>query len=73
MYTDFYNTYKNISSGIIGPSEYVCSCETLQFTDYSKYAASMFDVEARQARRRDVFPKDMEAAFAMGRRLAEGE
>ena len=57
---------------IIGESEYVMAYHTQQFEDYSKYAATMFDVEMIKKRHIDRFPKDCEAAFAMGKRLAEG-
>ena len=70
-YTDLFDRYVATSGALIGPSEYVASCETLQFDDYSQYASSMFDVPARLARRRDVFPQELQAAYAMGRRLVE--
>ncbi|KHD38638.1 flavodoxin [Clostridium acetobutylicum] len=51
---------------IFGASEYVLSTDTYQFDDYSKYEASMFDVEAKKKRRKEVFPEDCKRAYEMG-------
>jgi len=56
---------------MVGETRSVSAYQTQQFDDYSKYAASMFDVEKVKARHLEQFPKDCEAAFAMGRQLAE--
>jgi len=45
--------------------------QTQQFEDYSKYAATMFDVDMVRKRHVEQFPKDCESAFDMGKRLAE--
>ena len=71
VYKDFFGRLTAITNRFIGDSEYVTACQTRQFTDYSKYAAKMFDAEAVQKRHIEQFPKDCEAAFAMGKRLAE--
>lgn len=55
---------------IFGSSEYLCSCDTLQFDDYSKVLATRFDPEKKAIRRKEVFPADCEKAFQMGVRLA---
>jgi hypothetical protein len=52
-----------------GSSESVMSFETYQFDDYSKIESSLFDVEQRTRRRREVFPVDCQKAFDMGVRL----
>jgi multimeric flavodoxin WrbA len=70
FYTSLYDGLKQTSQWIIGDTEYVDASETLQFTDYSKYAASMIDEEARKKRHAEVFPEDCRKAFDMGRRLA---
>ena len=44
--------------------------DTFQFDDYSQYVNSMFDPEHKAKRRTEQFPKDCEAAYAMGARLA---
>lgn len=51
---------------IFGASEYILSTDTYQFDDYSKYEASMFDVEAKKKRREEVFPEDCKRAYEMG-------
>jgi hypothetical protein len=58
------------SSRLIGETEYVAAAETWQFDDYSKYAADMFDVNARKRRHEEVFPQDCRKAYDMGKRLA---
>ena len=73
FYTEFYNGMVRTSARIIGDTEYVAAAETWQFDDYSKYAADMFDVEARKRRREEVFPQECRTAFEMGKRLATPE
>lgn len=70
FYTEYYSGLVRTSSWIIGDTEYVAAAETWQFDDYSKYAADMFDVEARKRRHEEVFPQDCRRAFEMGKRLA---
>jgi multimeric flavodoxin WrbA len=71
FYKDFFARLVATTDRIIGDSEYVMAYQTQQFEDYSKYAATMFDVEMVKKRHIEQFPKDCEEAFAMGRRLAE--
>lgn len=54
---------------LLGPCESLMSYDTLQFKDYSKYAAGMFDAEAKRKRHEEVFPKDCKKAFELGVRL----
>jgi multimeric flavodoxin WrbA len=61
---------ETILERIFGASESLCSYDTYQFEDYSKVFAPRFDPEKKAQRRRDVFPRDCEKAFAMGARLA---
>ena len=56
---------------IFGSSEILCSYDTYQFEDYSKYVAPRFDPLKKAKRRAEVFPKDCENAFAMGTRLVK--
>jgi multimeric flavodoxin WrbA len=70
-YKDFFASYAGLTNRIIGESEYVIAYQTKQFEDYSKYAATMFDVDLVKKRHAEQFPKDCEAAFEMGKRLAE--
>ena len=70
-----YDTYFNANEmkleRIFGSSEVLCSCDTYQFEDYSKYVAPRFDPLKKTKRRAEVFPKDCENAFAMGARLVQ--
>jgi multimeric flavodoxin WrbA len=52
-----------------GHSESLCSFDTLQFEDYSRYVASRFDPEKKAKRRKEVFPVDCQKAFEMGARF----
>ena len=71
LYSEYFDKLAGITTRIIGESEYVTACQTQQMEDYSKYAATMFDVDMIKKRHIEQFPRDCEAAFAMGKRLAE--
>ena len=71
FYKDFFGGLVNLTGRVIGDSEYVMAYQTQQFEDYSKYAATMFDADMVKKRHLEQFPKDCEAAFEMGKRLAE--
>jgi len=60
-----------IMKRIFGSAEALCSYDTCQFDDYSKYVAPRFDPVKKAKRREEVFPKDCEKAFAMGARLVK--
>ena len=62
---------ENLLKMIFGTCETLCSFDTYQFDDYSKMVAERFDPAAKAQRRAEVFPKDCEAAFEMGARLAK--
>ncbi|GHV39824.1 flavodoxin family protein [Clostridia bacterium] len=70
VYKDFFAGLVGMTGRIIGDSEHVIAYHTQQFEDYSKYAATMFDVDMVKQRHIEQFPKDCEAAFEMGKRLA---
>ena len=53
-----------------GRSEYYAACDTLQFDDYSKFAAGSFNEEHKRKMRDTQFPKDLQAAYDIGFRLA---
>jgi len=71
VYKDFFDRLVGMTNRFIGESEYVMAYQTQQFEDYSKYAATMFDVGMVKKRHIEQFPKDCESAFEMGKRLAE--
>ena len=58
---------------ILGYAESLYSYDTYQFADYSKYNCDLFD-EKEKAKVRDTqFPKDLQKAFDLGKRLVEME
>ena len=73
VYKDYFARLVGMSDRFVGGSEYVMAYQTQQFEDYSKYAATMFDADMVKKRHIEQFPKDCEAAFHMGRRLALGK
>ena len=60
-----------IITRFIGPAELIEANATLQFDDYSKYDAGMFDEADRKKRHEEVFPLDLKKAYEMGRRAVE--
>lgn len=46
------------------------SCDTLQFDDYSKYHAPLFNEAEKRRGREERFPQELQKAFEMGARLA---
>ena len=55
--------------GVFGPTEILRSYDTYQFNNYSRYDAAMFDERHKAEVRATQFPKDMEAAYELGKRL----
>ncbi len=62
---------ENLAMRIFGYSESLCSTDTYQFDDYSKYVADRFDPDEKAKRRKEVFPHDCEKAFEMGVRFVK--
>lgn len=54
---------------VFGHSETLYACQTVQFSDYSRYEANMFDEMERLRYREEYFELDLEKAFQMGLRL----
>jgi multimeric flavodoxin WrbA len=70
-YSALFESHVRFLSVLGGPAEYVTSCDTYQFDDYSRYYAPMFDVEHKKRMRDSMFPIDCDRAYRMGARLAE--
>ncbi len=70
-YDRYFNSNETTLERIFGSSETLCSYDTYQFEDYSKYVAPRFDPLKKAKRRAEIFPKDCENAFAMGVRLVK--
>ena len=63
--------YANAMKRLGGSSEYYAACDTLQFEDYSQFAAGTFDEAHKRKMRQEQFPKDLQAAYNIGFRLVE--
>lgn len=61
---------ENAFRRIFGHCEVLNSYDTYQFTDYSKYDCDMFDEAHKKQVHETQFPKDLEKAFDLGKRLA---
>ena len=58
---------------LFGYCEVLNSYDTYQFSDYSKYDIDLFDEKDKAKQRDEQFPKDLEKAFDLGKRLVEME
>ena len=56
--------------GMFGPTEILYSFDTYQFNDYSRYDAAMLSEEHKARMRETQFPKDLQKAYELGKRLA---
>ena len=56
-------------SMVLGSCETLCSCDTCQFKDYSRYYAGMWDERHKAAHREQQFPVDMSNAYDLGKKL----
>ena len=54
-----------------GYSETLCAYDTYQFGDYSRYDVTMFKEADKARQREEQFPRDLENARDLGRRLVE--
>jgi multimeric flavodoxin WrbA len=61
---------KMLMERFFAPCEVFLCCDTRQVTDYTKYEFDVFDVPGKLKRHEEVFPKELERAFALGARLA---
>lgn len=57
------------SLGMLGPTEIFYSFDTYQFNDYSRYDAAMIPEEHKKQMHETQFPKDLERAYELGRRM----
>ena len=69
-YRSVMKQYSDAMKRLGGNSEYYAVCDTLQFEDYSKFAAGTFSEEHKRKMRGEQFPKDLQAAYDIGFRLA---
>lgn len=55
--------------GMFGPAEILYSFDTYQFNDYSRYDAAMLNEPRKAEQHKNQFPKDLENAYELGKRL----
>lgn len=75
-YPTILNDNVNSLDHVLGYAEALYSCDTYQFTDYSKYDVDLFDEKKKARVRETQFPKDLQAAYDLAVRLidkAKGE
>ena len=56
---------------IMGYAESLYSYDTTQFADFSKYNCDLFDENHKKEIKETQFPKDLESAFNLGKKLVE--
>jgi multimeric flavodoxin WrbA len=69
-YQKLFDNYQSLLERLGGPSEILISNDTYQFTDYSKYEASLWDEQHKAQVKAEQFPIDCQNAYALGARLA---
>jgi len=57
--------------GVFGPTEILRCYDTYQFNNYDRYDAATFDAAHKAEVRDTQFPKDLEKAYDLGKRLVE--
>ena len=62
---------KGVMERLFAPCTVFLCTDTKQFDDYSKYEVDYFDVPAKLRRHEEVFPKDLERAYELGRDLVK--
>ena len=70
-YLQQFKLHETVFRMLFGASEYLCSCDTYQFDDYSKVVADRFDPDKKAKQRQEVFPEDCKKAWEMGVRFAQ--
>lgn len=73
MYKPVFENNTNLLKKFGGTTEYYLATDTLQFDDYSQFQAGQFDENAKRQRHKERFPKDLENAFEIGKRLVGKE
>jgi multimeric flavodoxin WrbA len=69
-YAPLLNQVTGIVGGVFGKSEWIGSHDTVQVDDYSKYDIRIHVPEEKIRHRNEQFPKDLEAAYDLGKRIA---
>jgi multimeric flavodoxin WrbA len=72
-YDQLFGRTKKLLEMHFGACELLLSTDTLQYSDYDRFEAEIFDKEAKYQRHAEVFPEDCKRAFELGVRMASGE
>ena len=70
-YPEIFGQNARFLESLFGYTESLCSYSSYQFSDYSKYDVMEGTQEHRAKYRVKQLPKDLEAAYALGKRLVE--
>lgn len=62
--------YANYMKRLGGNTEYYAACDTLQFDDYTRFAAGTSNEAHKRKVRDEQFPKDLQSAYDIGFRLS---
>lgn len=69
-YHDIHDHFEMGIGMVFTKPEHLYVYETYQFEDYSKYVSDAFDEAERREIRKNQFPKDLNAAFEVGKKIA---
>ncbi|MBA3030562.1 MAG: flavodoxin family protein [Desulfobacteraceae bacterium] len=72
-YDKIFGITKRMLGMHFGACEVLLSTDTLQYSDYDKFEAEMFNKEEKYRRHAEVFPEDGKRAFELGVRMASGK
>ena len=70
-YPEIFSENARFLETLFGYTETLCSYSSYQFSDYSRYDVMEGTQERRAKYREEQFPKDLEAAYEMGKRLVQ--
>lgn len=69
IFSSIFDFIKLQMTSVFGHCEIMPVYNTLQVEDYSKYEMSLFDPENKMREHREIFPKKLDEAFELGKRL----
>jgi hypothetical protein len=69
-YHDLHDHFEMGLSMVFTKPEHLYVYNTYQFKDYSRYVSDAFDESEKRHVRQTQFPKDLENAFELGKRVA---
>jgi multimeric flavodoxin WrbA len=68
-YTTILQHNEGNTARLLGYCETLYSCDTYQYTDYSKMDCNMFDEQKKAEHKEKQFPIDLQNAYELGKRL----